>query len=544
MHAETLVQRGRGAFERHDWGEAQALLSAGDREAPLAREDLELLATATYLVGDDEGCVELMARAHREATRAGDTVGAAQTAFWVAFNLFNRGEEAQASGWLNRGRRVLDEADTTCATGGYFLAMAAIQQMYGGDAAGALKTFTEVHEYGRRFADPDLLAFGRLGQGQSLCMLGDVRQGRACLDEVMVAVTAEEVSAVVSGLVYCAVIDACQRMFDVGRAREWTTALSQWCDAQPDLVPYRGECLVHRAQILQLNGEWGKAMQEAERAGHLLATPPGNPGQGAALYEKAELHRLRGELTKADECYRAAGEWGHETQPGLALLRLAQGRTDAALAGIRRALDENLPPISRPRLLAAQVEISLAAGDGETARQAADELDRISRDLDAPYVRALAAQADARVLLAEDDPMAALALARRAWTIWQRLDVPFEAARTRILIGSASRKVGDEDTARMELDAARSLLEQLQAVTELRALSAAQTAPAGSAGGLSPRELEVLRLVAAGKSNRAIAHELFLSEKTVARHIANIFTKLDLSSRSAATAYAFQHDLV
>jgi DNA-binding NarL/FixJ family response regulator len=419
----------------------------------------------------------------------------------------------------------------------------AVQRLYAGDATTAYGTFSEVHEYGRRFADPDLLAFGRLGQGQSLVMLGEPRRGVAYLDEVMVAVTAEEVSPVVSGLVYCAVIDACQQMFDVGRAREWTSALTRWCEAQPDLVPYRGQCLVHRAQILQLNGDWSTAMTEAERARAALSSPPGNPAQGAALYEMAELHRLRGELGDAERCYRGAGEWGNETQPGLALLRLAQGRIDASLAGIRRALDETVSPMGRPRLLAAYVEIALAAHDVTTARQASDELARISAEVDVLYLQALNAYASATVLLAEDDARAALAAARRAWAAFQRLDAPFETARCRIVVGLASRRLGDIDTAQMELDAARAVLEQLHAVTELRALT---TGPAvtHSDSGLSPRELEVLRLVAAGKSNRAIAADLFLSEKTVARHIANIFVKLDLSSRSAATAYAFQHDLV
>ncbi len=447
MHTESVFETGRAAFRRRDWGKAYAVLSAADDDAPLATEDLELLATTAYLVGEEDRFVELMARVHRETMRAGDTVAAAHASFWVAFSLFDRGQAAQASGWLRRGEVALGSSPGHSSAQGYLLALRALQHVHG-DPQTALEMFTEVYECGRRFADPDLLAFGRLGQGQALVRLGEVEQGVSYLDEVMVAVTAEEVSAMVSGLVYCGVIETCHRTFDVGRAREWTGALTRWCDKQPDLVPYRGDCLVHRAQILQLNGDWGLAMTEAERAGVLLASLHGNPLQGAALYEKAEVHRLRGELNQAEECYREAGERGQETQPGLALLRLAQDRVDVGLAGIRRALDEAKPEANRPRLLAAHVELALAAGDVRAARQASDELGGIAQGVGAPFLEALAARSTAAVLLAEDDARAALASARRAWGIWRRLDVPFEAARSRILVGLASRRIGDLDTAR------------------------------------------------------------------------------------------------
>jgi len=544
MQTEDVVEAGRDAFRRRDWRTACAVFERADEETPLGTEDLERWAATLYLMGEEHRFVQLMARAHREATRAGDVVTAAHTAFWVAFSFFDRGETAQANGWLQRGQVALRTDPGSSAAHGYLLALEAIQLITRGRAGEGLEMFTAVHACGLEFADPDLVALGRLGQGKALVLMGEVEQGTAYLDEVMVAVTAEELSAVVSGLVYCQVIETCHQTFDVGRAREWTGALTRWCEAQPDLVPYRGDCLVHRAQILQLNGDWELALSEAEHAGRLLATLPRNPLQGAALYEEAEVHRLRGELSRAEDCYRLAGEWGHEIQPGLALLRLAQGRLEAARAGIGRALDETAAPIIRPRLLGALVAIALAAGDVADARKAADELDALSRSVSAPFLGALAAQADAAVLLAEGVPSAALARGRLAWSTWQKLNIPFEAARSRVIVGLASKQLGDLDAAEVELDAARGVFEGLHAVTELRALAARSAGAEGDGRGLTRREIEVLRLVAAGKTNRAIAAELVLSDKTVARHLANIFVKLDLSSRSAATAYAFQHDLV
>lgn len=545
MHTRDVLDQGRGAFERRDWRVAHALLGEADVAAPLEADDLERLATAAYLVGEEQRCVELTARLHHEASRAGEVTRAARSAFWVALYLFQRGDHAQASGWLQRGQAVVDANPDARSVQGYFLMLGALRRMYEGpDPDGAFEMFTEVYEHGRRAADPDLIAFGRLGQGQSSIMLGSLQRGVSYLDEVMVAVTAEEISPVVSGIVYCAVIDACRSMYDVARAREWTTALVQWCSDQPELVAYRGQCLIHRAQILQLNGDWAEAMQAAERALTMLASPPRNPARGAALYEQAELHRLRGELARAEECYREAGQLGEETQPGLALLRLAQGRTDAAHAGIRTALEQTRLTMSRPRLLAAHVDIALAAHDEAAARVASDELERIAAEVAAPYLRALSARAVAAIRLAEGDARGALAAGREAWTLWRRLEAPFEAARSRVLVGLAARRLGDDDTADMELRAARRDLEELGAATELRALAALESTPTEPSSPLSPRELEVLRLVAAGKSNRMVAADLFLSEKTVARHLANIFAKLEVSSRAAATAYAFQHDLV
>jgi len=292
-------------------------------------------------------------------------------------------------------------------------------------------------------------------------------------------------------------------------------------------------------------GAWPEALEEARRAAARFLEPAGHPAAGAAAYQEAELHRLRGGLAEAEDAYRRASRWGREPQPGLALLRLAQGEGAAARAAIRRALDEAGDRPDRARLLPAFVEIALAAGDLPAARGAAGELAEAAGELDAPLLRATAAAADGEVLLAEGDPRAALAALRAAWAGWQELEAPYEAARARVGIGLACRALGDRDSAAMELDAARWAFQRLGAAPDLARLEAlAGDGPAAPPGGLTAREVEVLRLVATGRTNRAIANELVLSERTVERHVSNILTKLGVPSRAAATAWAYEHRLV
>ncbi|HET6562199.1 MAG TPA: response regulator transcription factor [Marmoricola sp.] len=508
--------------------------------------DLSSWATATYLVGHDTEADDLWARAHAECLEHGDSAHAARCAFWLGLGLMLRGEMARGSAWLGRAQRVLEDVTGETAEHGYLLVPAGLQAMGGGDVAAAYALFSQAVDLADRFGDRDLLAFARLGQGQVLVKQGETSRGLALLDETMVAVTAGEVGAVVAGIVFCAVIEACHDAFDVRRAQEWTMAMTRWCATQPDLVPYRGQCSIYRAEVLRLHGEWEEALDEALQACERLGRPPAHSAVGMAHYEVGELLRLRGQLDAAEEAYREANRTGRSPQPGLGLLNLSRGRTDTARAALLHALDGAKQPLDRARLLGAVVEAELAEDDVPAGRAGVDELKQIAAESDAPALRGAAGYAEGAVQLAEGDDRAAALNLRETLDVWREVDAPYEAARTRVLMALSCRRLGDFDTAELDLDAACSTFAQLGASTDLAtalALTESRGRP-GAADGLTSRELEVLQLVAAGRTNRAIAGELTLSEHTVRRHLQNIFAKLDVPSRTAATAYAFRHDLV
>lgn len=543
MTVAGALERGRHAYRSRAWGEAYAHLVDAGQGAALGADDLERLATAAYLVGRDEDSADAWGRAHQERLSHGDEVRAIRCAFWAALGLLLRGQHARGGGWLGRAHRLLDEGGHDCVERGYLLVPAGLQRMATGDATAAHATFVQAGEIAGRFDDPDLRALARLGQGHALIRLGEIADGGALFDEVMIAVTAGEVSTVVAGIVYCQVIEDCQELCDLRRAREWTAALTRWCAEQPDLVPYRGQCMVYRAEIMQLRGAWPDALREARLACERLA---GQPAVGLAWYRTAELLRVRGELAEAEQAYREAHQAGRESQPGLALLWLASGRIDEARAALDRMVEQVQDRLVRARLLAAHVEILLRGDEVAGAGRAAAELEQIAVESGAAMLRAMAAEATGAVLLAEGSPRGACDELRTAWLLWQELEAPYEAARVRVLLGRACRETGDEGSARLELDAARTTFEQLGAPVELARLDTL-TGPAAAGRartGLTERETEVLGLVAAGRTNREIATELVLSEHTVRRHLQNIFAKIGVSSRAGATAFAFRNELV
>jgi len=544
MNVVAVLEQAREAHSRQAWADACDAFLALDAVSPLAIEDLERLGEAADLLGRGDEAIRVLQRAYQAHVGAGQIGAAVRCAFWLWHALMFKTEFAAAGGWVVRAGR-LTETRPECAQRGYLLIPEAERRHGEGDNAAAFATAGRAAELGARCQDRDLVTVATHIQARALIKQGRVEEGLALLDEAMLGITAGETSPRVTGWIYCSTISTCHELHEVRRAREWTTALNAWCDALPQLSgAFSGICRIHRSQLLQLGGAWPDAVREAQVACEHLTQGYGELVAGAAFYQLGEIHRLRGEAADADEAYRRASQYGWQTQPGLALLRLAQGKVDASVAAIRRALGESTDTLARSQLLPAYVEVMLVTGDVAAAREGATELAGIAEEYHTPALHARAAHARGDVHLAEDSPEAALPALRHAWQLWHDLDAPYDAARTRVLVGQACRALHDEDTAAMELDAARQVFRQLGAVPDLTRVDAlTRKHPVGDASGLSPREVEVLRLVAAGKTNHAIAAELFLSEKTVHRHLSNIFTKLGVGSRTAAAAYAFEHGI-
>ncbi len=537
------LQRGRELYGRRSWAEAFRALSQIDACGPLGVEDLERLATSAYLIGRDDDYLKTLERVHHAHLETDNNERAARTAFWLGLRLIFRGEMGPATGWFGRARRLLDEHARDCVEKGYLMLPLVEQQLRGGNWAEASDLAAQAAAIGSRFRDPELVSIALHLQGRALLRSQKVEQGLALLDESMVSVTAGELSPIVTGLVYCSVIDACQQVYAFRRAGEWTAALARWCAEQPELVAFTDQCLVHRSEILQLHGSWNDAIEEARRACTRFANRDDQRISAAAYYQQGEVHRLRGEFAEAEAAYRNASQWGWEPQPGLALLRLAQDRLDAAAAALRRALDATTDPLKRAKLLPAQVEVMLAARDAGEAHAACSELETIAEGYGADVLRASAAYARAAIELDEGKPRDALSTLQRAREAWQ--EAPHFAACIRVGVARACRALGDEEGAEMELEAARAAFERLGAVPDIARIDGIAAADEREPShGLSARELQVLRLLASGKTNKAIAADLSLSERTVDRHVSNIFNKLDVPTRTAATAYAYQHKLI
>ncbi|HYI50038.1 MAG TPA: LuxR C-terminal-related transcriptional regulator [Microbacterium sp.] len=532
----VAAQRWREACDR--FAEAGSTLFGG-----LTGPDLELFATSLFLRGRCEPSFDALTAAHEYWIARDDALGAARTAGRLALELLEAGEVARTASWAAQGTRLIDRLAEPDSLGGFVaLVPAALTAMFVGDIDDAVRRFDEIAVIAERTGDRELAAHAAFGRGKSLTTIGRTAEGFASLDRMMAILAEGEVSPTTTCVFYRATLDIALEGFDLDRAEAWTDSFARWCLPQPELIAYSGQCHAYRAQLLLLHGEWAEAAGAAALAEERLRAGDFTAGF-VADYQLAELHRLRGEFRRSEDHYRRAAQSGWDPQPGLALLLAAAGDPGAAQKMIRRS-SAGAGEATRRRLLPAVVDIEIVTGDVAAARRAADDLNELRRSTPTPtpLLVATAIAADAHVLLAEGDAPKALEAAERARSAWSALNFPFEEARCRELLGRVHAARTDSDAASTEFEAARAVFLALGARPALTAL--AELTGDRTAGVLTPREVEVLRLVSTGLTNRAVGARLSLSEKTVARHLSNIFGKLGLSSRSAATAYAYQHGLL
>jgi len=520
----------RDAAAGQEWADAYAAYREAD-PTELGPEDLEAFADAAWWTSRLEESLDLRRRASTAYQVAGAHRRAGYCAWFLAYDYIMKDEWPDASGWLKRAQRCLADYPDCLETGFLALLESNVAEAEGDSKAGLAHARRGL-KIGRALNSPDLIAMATQTIGGVLINTGNVAEGTGLLDEI---------SPLYTGWIFCSALNQCIRIADLSRAIRWADAARDWCDKQAREMPYQGLCRLYRVEVTALRGAWDTAESDAARASEeLLAFEP--VLAAGAHYAMGEIRLRRGDLAGAETSFLRAHKLGRDPQPGLALLRLAQGKTAAAAAALRVALAGGGGGLDRARLLAAKVDVALEAGDLGSAEGAAQELAAIAADANSTVMDAMMALATGAVHLARDDVDGAIYAARRAWELYRDLSLPYETARAHTLLGEASRAAGDEERARLELVAARTAFEELDAKRDERRVTALldNTAPAG---GLSGRETEVLRLVATGKTNKQIAAELSLSEHTISRHLQNIFAKLGVSSRAAATAFAFDHGL-
>lgn len=548
MESESLspeLKRADELYAQMAWGQVYTVLREADRQSPLELRDLWRLVWCAVLSGHEPDALAIQERIYQQELER-NPAAAGRAAFWLGFRLLHLGATSKSSAWLARAQRVLERLGGDDVLAGYLELPQIRVAFMSGQFDAALAASERAIALGERFADPDLVAFARNNRGRTLIAVGQVETGLKLIDEAMLDATAGDLSPTVTGLVYCSAITTCQSVYEVSRVREWTASLSDWCRAQPEMTTFTGECLLSRAEVMELSGEWPAALEEARRAVEDLTKNYGPLMAGAGIYRQGEIHRLRGELTLAEESYRRASEVGRDPQPGLALLWLSQDKVEAAVQALRRAVAEAKSDLSRAKLLPAQVEALVRAGACDEAAAAATELTRIAGTFASELLLAHAARARGAVELLRGEAASALGLLRQAFETWQRLNAPYLAAQARIQLACAYQVLGDEQGATFELEGARSSLVRLGAALDVAVVDAlkARASSPSHASGLTARELGVLRLVAAGKTNKLIARELCLAEKTVDRHVSNILNKLSVPSRAAATAFAYENKLL
>lgn len=459
----------RDALDRHAWREAFDLLSKADAEAGLSAADLELLGEAAWWSGDMDACIAARERAYALHLEAGEAGRAGRVALALVRDHAGRLAPAQSNTWFKRAERLL-EKDPDTVEHGYLEMMQARRAHIESEFDQAVELAGRAVDVGARFGDPNLQALALMYQGMGMVGRGEVEDGLALLDEATVAAVGGELSPQVTGIVYCNMISTCQELAEYRRAGEWTEAARRWCERQA-ISGFPGLCRVHRAEIIRLRGAWAEAEEEAKRACTELIDHGLPAFAGDGFYEVGEIRLRMGDTAAAEAAFQQANELGRDPQPGLAMLRMAEGNVDAAAALLRRSLEETAEPLMRVQRLAAQVEVAVAGGDLDTAERAASELEGIAERYGSDALRASAAICRARVLAERGEADAAVRSARTGWELWRALDAPYEASLARVVVGMAYLAGGEEDAGTLELRAARSALEKLGAVPDASRVS-------------------------------------------------------------------------
>jgi DNA-binding NarL/FixJ family response regulator len=541
MAGIDALSRARDALAHHDWEACHDLVHGLSVDDPAAQADrFDLLADAAWWLGRVEESVDARQAAHRIFESLGEHRRAGMCAVWLYQDHCLRARPATASGWLQRARRAL-EGDPSCVEYGALLLREAEIAHGGGRLDEAVELAERARALGRALASADLEAEALQTLGRVLIDAGQPTAGLGHLDEAMLLAVEGRLGPYSTGKVYCSLISACEELGDLRRAAEWTEATATWAARHPFAI-FPGICRVHRAVVLERQGALEEAEREASRA---CAELVGShlPNAVTAYAEVGDVRRRLGDLERAEEAFARAEELSGHACTGAALLRLAQGRLEEARRMIAGCLAEEPPNrLARARLLPAAVQIAVAAEDLVAANVAVRELESIAHSFDTSMLHALAAVARGRLQLAEGNPMTAGTTLKAAVRQWKELEVPYEIATASTLLGQAQREAGDEDAAKASFARARALFEQIGARLDVHGLDT--TRRTRRPAGLTEREVEVLRLVADGRSNKEIAAQLHLSVKTVSRHLTNIFNKIGVTSRAAATAFAFEHDLI
>jgi ATP/maltotriose-dependent transcriptional regulator MalT len=532
----------RAALERCDWTEALRLAEAvgpvTDQEPEADRQDV--IAEAMWWLGNLDGCIEARERAYSLYESAGDRLRAGQCAVWLFEHHRIKLRSAIAGGWLRRARRLLEQDPKSVEFGQ--LVLKEIEGVHGsGDLDRAAELATSIIELARSLESLDLEAEALQAMGRVLIDAGRFAEGLGYFDEAMLYASEGRLGPYTTGKLHCSLISACEDLGDLRRAAQWTDATLRWAEDHP-LAMWPGICRVHRATLLQLRGDWQAAEREARRACEELDGFH-MPNVAAGYIEIGEIRRRLGDLDGAEDAFNKAEELCGQRIAGVALLRLAQGRLEAASEIITRVLQEQRwNRLARGKLLPARVQIAVAVGDLDGAAAAADELGSIAAHYESPVLSAAALSAQGRLQLARGDSSSACRTLQAALQQWQLLEVPYEVATVRLLLGQACRSCGDEEGAVRSLDLAAEIFDRLGAALDARHTRDLGT-PSALPAGLTAREAEVLRHVASGRTNKDIAAALFLSERTIARHLSNIFVKIGVTSRTAATAFAFENGI-